>query len=44
MYMLNPGGMSILWKNPIGLKMLYIASGMDFVGAMIIRKIVKIQV
>ena len=44
MYMLNPKGMSVLWTNPIGLKMLYIASGMDFVGAMIIRKIVKIQV
>ena len=44
MYMLNPKGMSILWTNPIGLKMLYIASGMDFVGAMIIRKIVRIQV
>lgn len=44
MYMLNPKGMSILWTNPIGLKMLYVASGMDFVGAMIIRKIVKIQV
>jgi tight adherence protein B len=44
MYMLNPDGMSVLWKRPIGLKMLYIASGMDFVGAMIIRKIVKIQV
>jgi tight adherence protein B len=44
MYMLNPDGMSILWKRPIGLKMLYVASGMDFTGAMIIRKIVKIQV
>jgi tight adherence protein B len=44
MYLLNPKGMSILWTNPIGLKMLYIASGMDFVGAMIIRKIVRIQV
>jgi tight adherence protein B len=44
MYMLNPDGMSILWKRSIGLKMLYIATGMDFVGAMIIRKIVRIQV
>jgi tight adherence protein B len=44
MYMLNPDGMSVLWKRPVGLKMLYIAGGMDFVGAMIIRKIVKIQV
>jgi len=44
MYLLNPKGMSVLWTRPIGLKMLYIASGMDFLGAMIIRKIVKIQV
>lgn len=44
MYMLNPDGMSILWKRPIGIKMLYIAAAMDFVGAMIIRKIVRIQV
>lgn len=44
MYMLNPDGMSILWKRSIGLKMLYIAGGMDFLGAMIIRKIVRIQV
>ena len=38
MYMLNPDTMSILWKRPIGLKMLYIAGGMDFVGAMIATK------
>jgi len=44
MYMLNPDGMSVLWKRSIGLKMLYTATGMDFVGAMIIRKIVRIQV
>jgi tight adherence protein B len=44
MYLLNPKGMSVLWTRPIGLKMLYIATGMDFLGAMIIRKIVKIQV
>ncbi len=30
MYMLNHKGMSVLWSNPIGLMMLYIASGMDF--------------
>jgi tight adherence protein B len=44
MYLVNPDGMSVLWKRPIGLKILYTAAGMDVVGALIIRKIVKIQV
>jgi tight adherence protein B len=44
MYFVNPDGMSILWKRPIGLKMLYTAIGMDIVGALIIRKIVSIRV
>ena len=44
MYFVNPDGMSILWKRPIGLKLLYTAIGMDIVGALIIRKIVRIRV
>jgi len=44
MYLLNPDGMSILWKRSVGLKMLYAAAGMDLVGALIIRKIVEIRV
>jgi len=44
MYLLNPDGMSVLWKRPLGLKMLYTAAGMEVVGALIIRKIVAIQV
>ena len=44
MYFVNPDGMSVLWKRPIGLKMLYTAIGMDIVGALIIRKIVSIRV
>jgi tight adherence protein B len=44
MYLLNPDGMSVLWKRPVGLKMLYAAAGMDIVGALIIRKIVEIRV
>jgi tight adherence protein B len=44
MYLANPDGMSVLWKRPIGLKMLYTAAGMDIVGALIIRKIVRIRV
>jgi tight adherence protein B len=44
MYFLNPDGMSVLWKRPLGLKLLYTAAGMEVVGALIIRKIVAIQV
>jgi tight adherence protein B len=44
MYLANPDGMSVLWKRPVGLKMLYTAVGMDIVGALIIRKIVEISV
>lgn len=44
MYLVNPDGMSVLWKRSIGLKMLYTAGGMDIVGALIIRKIVSIRV
>jgi len=44
MYFVNPGGMSVLWTRPLGLKLLYTAIGMDIVGALIIRKIVSIRV
>jgi tight adherence protein B len=44
MYFVNPDGMSILWKRPIGLKLLYTAVSMDIVGGLIIRKIVRIRV
>jgi tight adherence protein B len=44
MYFVNPDGMSVLWKRSIGLKMLYAATSMDIVGALIIRKIVAIRV
>jgi tight adherence protein B len=44
MYFINPEGMSVLWKRPLGLKMLYTAVGMDVVGALIIRKVVRIRV
>ena len=43
MYLVNPDGMSVLWKRPLGLKMLYTAAGMEVVGALIIRKIVAIR-
>jgi tight adherence protein B len=44
MYLMNPEGMSVLWKTPVGLKMLYTSVGMDIIGALIIRKIVAIRV
>jgi tight adherence protein B len=44
MYLVNPSGMSVLWTRPLGLKLLYTAIGMDIVGALIIRKIVRIRV
>ena len=44
MYFVNPDGMSVLWKRPMGLKLLYAAIGMDIAGALIIRKIVRIRV
>jgi Flp pilus assembly protein TadB len=42
--MVNPDLMSNLWKKEIGLKLLYTAAGMIFIGGMIIRKIVNMDV
>lgn len=44
MYLVNPDGMSVLWTRPIGLKLLCAAAVMDIIGALIIRKIVRIRV
>jgi tight adherence protein B len=44
LYLLNPENMSILWKRPVGLKMLYGAAIMTTIGALIIRKIVRIRI
>ncbi|HSU60780.1 MAG TPA: type II secretion system F family protein [Bryobacteraceae bacterium] len=44
LYFLNPERMSVLWKDPRGLKLMYIAAGMEIIGALIIRKIVRIRV
>jgi len=40
----SPEGISLLWKRPVGLKLLYAAAGMDIVGALVIRRIVAIRV
>ena len=44
LYLLNPEHMSLLWQRPIGLKMMYASAGMTCVGALLIRKIVRIRV
>jgi tight adherence protein B len=44
MYFVNPDGMSVLWKHPLGVKMLSAAVGMDIAGGLIIRKIVRVRV
>jgi tight adherence protein B len=44
LYLLNPESMSVLWKNPTGLKLLYGAVVMTIIGALIIRKIVRVRV
>lgn len=44
LYIVNPDMMSILWKNPLGIKMLWTAGGLLVVGGLIIRKIVNMDV
>jgi tight adherence protein B len=44
LYLINPKSMSLLWTRPIGVKLLYLAGTMTIVGALIIRKIVRMAV
>ena len=44
LYLVNPDLMSLLWKKPLGVKLLYVAGVMIFIGGMIIRKIVNMDV
>ena len=44
LYLVNPQHLSLLWKKPMGVKMLYSASIMTVIGALIIRKIVRVRV
>jgi tight adherence protein B len=44
LYLVNPQTMSILWKREIGIKLLYAAGAMTITGALIIRKIVNMDV
>ena len=44
LYFVNPEMISILWRNPTGIKMLWTASGMIVVGGFIIHHIVNMDV
>ncbi|MGD0097844.1 MAG: type II secretion system F family protein [Terracidiphilus sp.] len=44
LYIVNPALMSVLWTNPIGIKMLWTAFGMLVVGGLIIRHIINMEV
>src|ERR1035437_1426032 len=44
LYIVSPETISVLWKREIGIKLLYTAAGMTIVGALIIRKIVNMEV
>jgi tight adherence protein B len=44
LYFINPKGMSLLWTREIGIKLLYAAGIMTVIGALIIRKIVNMEV
>jgi tight adherence protein B len=44
LYLINPDTMRILWTNPLGIKLLYASAIMTVIGALIIRKIINVQV
>ena len=44
LYLINPVTMSLLWRREIGIKLLYAAAAMTITGALIIRKIVNMEV
>jgi tight adherence protein B len=44
MVIMNPGYISLMWTDPVGLKMLYIAAGMIVVGVIWLRKIIRIHI
>ena len=44
MFLVSPEGISLLWKRPVGLKLLGAATCMDVLGAFVIRRIVSIRV
>jgi tight adherence protein B len=41
---INPNYMSVLWREPLGHKMLYAAGGLQLTGMLVIRKIMQIKI
>ncbi|MDR3725630.1 MAG: type II secretion system F family protein [Terracidiphilus sp.] len=44
LYFINPDLMSVLWKTPMGIKLMWISGCMTVLGGLIIRRIVNIDV
>jgi tight adherence protein B len=44
LYLVNPEAMSLLWRRDIGRELLYSATVMTIIGALVIRKIVNMEV
>ena len=44
LYLLNPEDMSLLWRRPVGVRLLEIALVMEIVGILIIRRIIHPQI
>lgn len=44
MYFVNPGMISILWKSPLGVELLWGAAGLTILGGIIIQRIVGVDV
>lgn len=44
LYMINPKGISLLWKRQLGIDLLYFAGISNVIGGLIIRKIVNMEV
>jgi tight adherence protein B len=44
LYLVNPEYVSLLWRRPAGLKMMYASIAMTITGALIIRKIIRFRV
>jgi tight adherence protein B len=44
LYLISPQTMSVLWTRSIGVKLLYAAVGMTITGALVIRRIVNMEV
>jgi tight adherence protein B len=44
LYMVNPKHMSVLWEKPVGVQMMWGSGIMTTIGALLIRKIIRIRV